>query len=815
MTTAATATAPGITASHCYHCGLPNPDENAPRRYQTVVLDQLRDFCCPGCLAVAECIVEDKLEGYYRERDGTSPTAAMPVPDELLQRYDHPVVQEDFVHREGSFACSDLSLEGISCAACAWLIERRLEQEPNVLQASVNLSNHRLRLVWDDNNQNLSQLLSIMEKIGYRARPFQPDTHATQLRHEARRQLMRVAVAGLGSMQAMMYGVGLYLGAFQGIADEHRDYLRLITGLITTPVFFYAGWPFYQAAFKALRARTLVMDVPISIALIMAFIASWIATINQTGETYFDSVSMLIFFLLTSRYLELKARQRAGETAAGLLTLTPRLTHRQTPQGQWQLTPASELAVDDIILIEAGETIPTDAILLDGHGSVSEALLTGEPMPVSKQTGDRLIGGSINGDQPLLAKVSQIGHDTVLATLQQLLARALSEKPLIAQRADKMARWFVGGILIFSVIVYSTWWFIDSSQAFWITIAVLVSTCPCALSVATPATLTTATHHLAREGFLITRGHVLDSLDSATHVVFDKTGTLTEGQFAVDDLQLMADMSREQGLAIMAALEAGSAHPIAQALQQLAQQENISPCQLDHPAEQHAGAGVSGVINGQRYQLGHAAFALNQHDHVDAALTLWLSDENRQPLLKITLSDQVRPEAAPVIAALRERGLSTWIMSGDQSQVPQQLAKELGIDHVQGGMSAQDKQQAIARLQDTGAIVMMVGDGINDAPCLGQAHLGIAMSSGTDLAQTSADVVLLGDRLAALIPALALAKRTATIIKQNLFWAVAYNLSMLPFAAMGFISPWLAALGMSLSSLAVVLNALRLRRRQA
>lgn len=799
-------------ATHCYHCGLPNPQDGTTARYQTVVLGKPRDFCCPGCVAVAQCIVEGQLEGYYQERDGLNPTAAQPVPDELLQRYDHPVIQQDFVHREGRYACSDLSLEGISCAACAWLIERRLSQEPNVVQASVNLSNHRLRIVWDDDQQPLSQLLAIVEKIGYRARPFQPDSHAAQLRRDSRRQLMRVAVAGLGTMQAMMYGMGLYLGAFQGIADEHRDYLRWISGLVTTPVFFYAGWPFYQAAVKALRARTLTMDVPVSIALIMAFIASWIATISQSGETYFDSVCMFIFFLLSSRYLELKARQRAGETAASLLTLTPQLTHRQADDGQWQLTPASELQVDDVILINAGETVPTDATLIDGDGSVSEALLTGEPIPVKKSIGDSLIGGSINTDQPLKARVTQVGRDTLLATLQQLLARALSEKPLIAQRADQMAHFFVARVLVFAVVVYGIWWLVDKSQAFWITIAVLVATCPCALSLATPAALTTATHQLAREGFLITRGHVLDSLDSATHIVFDKTGTLTEGRFSVDNVELLSDMGREQALSIVAALETGSAHPIAKALQQLATQEGITPAALDHPAQQHAAAGVSGEIQGQLYLLGHAGFALNQGDTQDQQLTLWLTNAQHAPLLKITLSDQVRPEAAPVVAAIHERGLTTWIMSGDQSQVPQQLARELGISHVQGGMSAQDKQEAIAKLQADGAIVMMVGDGINDAPCLGQAHLGVAMSSGTDLAQTSADVVLLGDRLAALIPALALSKRTAAIIKQNLRWAIMYNLAILPPAAMGYVPPWLAALGMSLSSLVVVLNALRLRR---
>ncbi len=797
----------------CYHCGLPNPGGSQAGRYHTLVLGSQRAFCCPGCLAVAESIVSSGLEHYYRERDSSSPTATLPEALDVLTRFDHPAAQEEFVHREGRYACTDLSLESVSCAACAWLIERRLGQEPGVAQASVNLSNHRLRLVWDDQQRPLSSLLTALEGIGYRARPFRADTHAAQLKTEARTQLARLAVAGLGTMQAMMYGLGLYIGAFQGISDEYRDYLRWISGLVTTPVFLYAGWPFYRAAWHALKARTLNMDVPVSIALIGAFLASWYATLSHDGETYFDSVCMFIFFLLTSRYLELKARQRAGETAASLLTLTPRLAHRRLPDGQWETIAADDLCVGETILIEAGESVPCDAFILEGRGSVSEALLTGEPLPLSKGPGDTLIGGSINGEQPLLAQVRKTGKDTVLATLHQLLERALSEKPLIAQKADNMAHFFVARVLVLAVAVYVGWYFIDPSQAFWATLAVLVATCPCALSLATPAALTAATHTLAREGFLLTRGHVLDSLAQATHVVFDKTGTLTEARLVLRELVVLQG-DRAQALALISGLEAGSSHPIARAIRHVAEQEGISPVLLDQPAELQAGGGISACVNGRSYRIGHARFALGEDAATgEEALTLWLTDGERHPIARIVLEDHIRPEALPVVQALRERGLTTWLMSGDQSAVPQQVATQLGLDHWQAGMTPADKQAAIARLQDEGAVVVMVGDGVNDAPGLGQAHLGIAMGSGTDLAQTSADVVLLGDRLPALIPAFRVADRTAVIIQQNLRWAVGYNLAILPPAALGYVPPWLAALGMSLSSLVVVINALRLRKR--
>ena len=819
--------------SSCFHCGLPNPAalpqgpaSKSLVRYHALVLGEARAFCCPGCVAVAESIVASGLSSYYLERDSASPTAALPEALEDLLRYDHPAAQSDFVHREGRYACTELSLENVSCAACAWLIERRLSQEGSVAQASVNLSNHRLRLVWDDSQRPLSSLLTALESIGYRARPFRADTHAAQLKSEARTQLIRVALAGLGTMQAMMYGLGLYIGAFQGISDEYRDYLRWISGLVATPVFFYAGWPFYRAALNALKARSLTMDVPVSIALIFAYTASWFATVTHSGETYFDSVCMFIFFLQTSRYLELKARQHAGETAASLMTLEPRLALRQLADGQWETVASDDLRPGDVILIAAGEAIPCDARVVAGSGSVSEALITGEPLPVAKMPGSDLLGGSVNGEQALQAEVTRVGQESVLATLQQLLARALSEKPLIAQKADSMAHFFVARVLVLALVTYIGWQFVDPDRAFWAVLAVLVATCPCALSLATPAALTAATHTLAREGFLLTRGHVLDSLAAATHVVFDKTGTLTTAKLVVSDLQLFA-MPRTEVLALLAGLEAGSAHPIAHAIAQLAAQEGtahkrIVPTGFAQPPEQVPGNGVSAQDTDYVYRLGHARFACsNSAEAGEQALTLYLTRQRHDDstatfeiLARITLEDQVRAEAAPVIEALRERGLITWLMSGDQSAVPQQVATVLGIDHCQGGMTPQDKQQAIEKLQADGAVVVMVGDGVNDAPGLGQAHLGIAMGSGTDLAQTSADAVLLGDRLPALVPAFRMAERTAGIIKQNLRWAVGYNLAILPPAALGFVPPWLAALGMSLSSLVVVINALRLRQRQ-
>lgn len=790
-------------AADCYHCGLPVP---AGTVFQARVLNETRAFCCPGCQAVAQTIVASGLEGYYHDRDDlASGPAAMPV-IAGLNAFDHPEAQRDFVGHEDGFACVDLSLDNISCAACAWLIEKRLHQEFSVARASVNLSNHRLHLVWDAEKAPLSRLLAAIQAVGYRARPFRADTHATQLKKEGRTLLMRLAVAGLGMMQVMMYAVGLYLGMFMGIDTEYRDYLRIVSGLIATPVFLYAGWPFYRSAFRALRARTLNMDVPVSIALISAYSASVYATLIGAGETYFDSVSMFIFFLLASRYLELKARQRAGETATSLMALTPRLATRLDEDDSETVVGANQLEPGDRILVKPGETVPADGEVLEGQSATTEALLTGEPLPLPKKTGDSVIGGSINGEGALVIRVSKAGGDSTIATLNRLLNRALAEKPQLAQKADRLAHVFVARVLVLAVVVYIGWHFVRPEHALWATLAVLVATCPCALSLATPTGLTTATNALASAGFLITRGHVLETLAQATHIIFDKTGTLTEGRLQiVESRALRGDISQWQRIAV--ALESRSEHPVARAFQALA----LSELPKVENARQIPGAGITGTVDGQEYRLGHAEFALGERQEETDSVRIWLAD-SQGPLACFTLTDTLRPDAPVAITSLHQLGLKTWLLSGDRSQTPVTLGRQLGMDHVQGGLSPEQKRELVQQLQTEGAVVVMVGDGVNDAPSLGQAHLSVAMASGTDLAQTTADALLLHDDLRTLAAAQVEAQATQRVIKQNLGWALAYNLAILPPAALGYVPPWLAAIGMSLSSLVVVGNALRLRK---
>jgi Cu2+-exporting ATPase len=787
----------------CYHCGLPVP---TGLDLHATVLGAPRAFCCNGCQAVAETIVASGLEDYYRDRDRNADApAALPASLQGLRAWDHPAAQRDYVALKGEKACAELTLENLNCAACAWLIEKKLQQEGGVVQATVNLSTHRLHLEWNTGNNSLGQLLTTLAGIGYRAHPYRSDAHAEQLRKESRDLLKRLALAGFGMMQVMMYAGALYVGAWTGIEDEYRDYLNWINLLITTPIFFYSGLPFYRSARVALRNRQLNMDVPVSLALIAAFLASVWATVSRQGDTYYDSITMFIFFLLSSHFLEMRARQRAGDIAATLMAMAPQLATRIEADGAQNVVGAAELVAGDQVLVKPGETIPADADVLEGNSAVSEALLTGEPLPVAKQAGDRVIGGSVNSDGSLLLRVTRTAGEGMLGSLNRLLNRALAEKPLLARRADAIAQVFVGLVLVFSVLVFAAWLHLDGFQhAFWITLAVLVATCPCALSLATPVALTSATSALAERGFLISRGHVLETLAAATHVIFDKTGTLTTGALHIEECTTVRG-DAEAALRLVCALELRSEHPVAKAFQALPTQPLPEATHLEHVA----GAGVAADIEGRRYRFGHAGFALGAGSTADRE-RLWLADDEGA-IASFRLTDTLRPEAAQVVRQLQARGLRAWLLSGDPSGTPQAMAAELGIEHVHGGLSPDDKRDRVLALQQAGAVVMMVGDGVNDAPVLAQAHLSVAMASGTDLAQITADSLLLRDDLRTLVIARDTSRRSGTIIRQNLGWALAYNLSALPFAALGWLPPWAAALGMSLSSLVVVGNALRLR----
>jgi Cu2+-exporting ATPase len=795
----------------CFHCGLPVPPGTS---FQTRIDNTDRAMCCPGCVAVAELIVANGLGAYYRYRaePGGNPERVAGAVEELL-RYDLPALQRTFVQtEEDGTRCATLVLDGLRCAACVWLIEKHLRSQPGVLDVAVHLGSERAQVRWRDDQVRLSGVLSEIRRLGYRAHPYRPDWQEQARREEYRSALRRLAVAGIGAMQVMMYAVGLYAGAWQGMAPAYRELLRIVSAVVTAPVVAYAGRPFFLGAWRDLRNRRLGMDVPIALAIAIAFSASLFATVLDTGEVYFDSVCMFIFFLSIGRFVEMRSRQRAAAAVETALCRPPETALRLRDGGQ-EIVSVYELERGDRVLVRPGETVPADGRVLAGHGWVNEAMLTGEQWPREKRVGDGVVGGTQNGESPLTVQIERVGGETVLASILRLVDRAASDKPAIARLADRVAHVFVPAVLVVAATVFTIWWWIDRGEAFWIALSVLVITCPCALALATPAALTAACGGLLRRGLLLGRSHVLETLPRATHVVFDKTGTLTTGRFRLGAVRPLRDLAEQECLAIAAALERHSEHPVAQAF-------TSWPGSAEPVAEQvsaRAGAGVEGWIAGRRYRIGMPGWVSEIAS--GTALDLPMDDQPRVllgdqggALCWFEVTDEARPEAPAVVRRLQQLGIDVHLASGDASGAVAALATRLGITTVVRGATPQDKMQHVQGLQVGGAVVVMVGDGINDAPVLQAAQASIAMGGGTDLAMSRADAVLLKEDLSVVADAIELARQTRRVMYQNLTWSVLYNALSLPLAAVGWVTPYWAALGMSLSSVVVVLNAVRLGR---
>jgi Cu2+-exporting ATPase len=793
----------------CYHCALPVPSGS---RFTAIVLGETRELCCPGCQAVAEAIVAGGLESYYSHRSERS-TNPQQLPSQLLDEqllYDRPDVQSTFVRQEGEQSETTLLIEGISCAACGWLIERHLQRLPAISEAQLNLSNQRLHVCWDQSRLPLSRLLNELRKIGYAAHPWQADRASEQLAADNRLALRQLGVAGLLWFQAMMATMATWPEFNIDLSAEMRIILRWVALLLTTPIVFYSCAPFFRGAMRDLRSRHLTMDVSVSLAIGLAYLAGIWTTVTGKGELYFDAVGMFALFLLAGRYLERRARARTAAATAQLVNLLPDSCLRLNEQGQSERILLRELRLDDRVLVQPGAVIPADGQIVQGQSSIDESLLTGEYLPQARNTGDAVTAGTLNIESALTVRVRALGHDTRLSAIVRLLDRAQTQKPRLAEIADRAAQWFLLFSLLAAALIGALWWYLDAGRAFWVVLAMLVAICPCALSLATPTALTAATGTLHRLGLLLTRGHVLEGLNQIDTVIFDKTGTLTEGRLTLRSIHVLGKLNADRCLALAAALENRSEHPIAQAF-------GRAPIAAEDVTST-PGSGLTGRVDGQQVRIGEPGFVceLSASDipaTPDDRLGQWLLlGDQLGPLAWLVLDDRLRVDAAPLVQACKRRGWKTLLLSGDSSPMVAHVAEQLGIDEARGGLRPDDKLACLQKLHEQGRKVMMLGDGVNDVPVLAAADISVAMGSATDLAKTNADAVLLSNRLDTLVAAFGLARRTRRVIIENLLWAGLYNGLMLPFAALGWVTPIWAAVGMSVSSLIVVLNALRLTR---
>ncbi len=702
-----------------------------------------------------------------------------------------------------------LLVDGVRCAGCVRSIEQALTAEPGVADVQVNGASRRARIAWHTPTTSLPRLLDVLAHAGYRALPLDAKALDDVRRHESRAALKRLIVAAFGAMQAMMYAAVLYLGDPDALDVATRDLFRWLGFLVATPVVLYAGRPFFAGAVRSLKARRPGMDVPVALAVAGIYAASLIEAVRGGEHVYFESVSMFVFFLLIGRYVEMRARHRAGDLTDALARLTPPYADRRLSSGELERVGIAELAPGDRVHIAEGGVIPADGVLLGQRCLVDEALLSGESAPVERRSGEPLVAGSVLIDGPAEMRVERVGGDTAVAGIAELVGRAQAARPRVAQAGERAASRFVVRVLTLTVVTAIVWSVFDPSRAFTAALAVLVVSCPCAFALAVPVAITRALAVLARRGVLVVQPDAVEALANATHVVFDKTGTLTEPDLAVARVEPRGGLSAAEALRLAAALARESRHPAARAIAAAGPE---GPVETAADLEAKAGLGVRATVGGRELRLGRADFALGGHAASPADEDAVLLADDAGVIAAFTLSERLRPGARAAVDALEAQGLGVSIASGDSAEKVHAVATSLGVAERHARQLPADKLARLAALRARGARVIAVGDGVNDAPVLGGADVAVALAEGAELAQATSDIVLTGGKLTHLAPARLIAIDTLRILKQNHRWALGYNVAVVPLAALGFVPPLLAALGMSLSSLVVVMNAMRIGR---
>jgi Cu2+-exporting ATPase len=808
-----------IAAGGCFHCGQAIP---ADADFQQMLENVERHFCCFGCKSVCAAIYDAGLQGYYQRTPEGTLLGPPPEPPKDIEIYDFEEVQREFARSTGDVREINFLVEGIHCAACVWLIERGLQRSPAVLKAEVNLAGKRLHLRWDNSKSKLSDLIRLLAKIGYSAVPYDPETAEGSIRKANRGMLFRLFFAGFTMMNMLWISIALYSGANQ---DEFRQFFHWMGLLLATPTLLYSGYPFFRGAAGGLRAGHLTMDLPIAIGLSVTYIYSLYVTVtyNQSGEVYFDTVTNLIFVILIGRYLEGMFRHQAVSATKRLMELQPRVALLMR-DGEEQMTSIRGIKPGDHVLVKPGYTVPVDGVVVEGQSAVDESMLSGESVPVRKQAGAQVSAGTVNTSGALLVEVRAQMQDTTLSRIIRLVENAQASKAPIQRLADTIVPWFVLVTLICASLTFFIWNRDDFEIALMAATSVLIITCPCALGMATPMSIAVASGLGAKHGILVKNGLVLETLSRVTHFVLDKTGTLTEGKMSVAGVDVARGENVETLIGLAAAVERLSEHSIARAI--VAEAESRQCRASDTPVadfQATAGLGVSArvsggiVLLGSAEWLGQCGVALDAKLHQrackleEAATSCVYMARAGKHVAIFAIADRLREDARALVTALRASGIGLTLLSGDRRPVAEAVARELGGMEVIAEVMPQDKDQVIQRLQQGGAIVAMVGDGVNDAPALIRADVGIALGSGTDVSVESADIVLMHNELGKVLQATELSRRTLRTIKQNIGLSFMYNIIMVPLAMMAKVSPLVAAITMPISSLIVIANAARIR----
>ena len=814
-------TATEQAAESCFHCGLPNPKH---ARFEQVIDGQLRQFCCPACQMVCHAIYDAGLQGFYTRTPDSITLAPPPLAPRDLALYDLDEVQAEFVGELTKRREIHLLVEGIHCAACVWLIERALGQTPGVLTAQVNLAGKRLKVRWDNEQVKLSAILNRLVQIGYAAVPYDPEVAEGKLRQQNRALLFRMAFAGFTMMNLLWISIALYSGAN---ASEFRQLFHWVGFALATPTLLYSGYPFLRGAWTGLRRLHLTMDLPIAIGASVTYLYSVYVTLSQSavGEVYFDTVVNFLFVILVGRYLEAISKRQAVASTQRLLDLQPRGA-TVLRDNKEVLLPIRAVKPGDVVLVKPGDRIPVDGVVTQGRSSLDESMLSGESIPVAKSVADHVSAGTLNIDSALTIKVEATLRNTSLGRIIHLVEEAQASRAPIQCVADRIVPWFVAVTLVLASITFLYWWSVDLEVALMAATAVLIITCPCAFGLATPMAIASAAGLGARHGILIKNGAVLETLSHVDHVVFDKTGTLTEGHMQVQDIITSAGHDANELLAALAAIERYSEHSVARAIVDTASTRGF-PLIDATDVNSKPGLGITGRVKGRSTDgkiVAGTYHWLEQHNiAIDKTLQIRCGALEAQGTTCvqvannghhagfIAIADKLRPDAQALVDALRASHIRMTLLSGDRQRVAEAIAEQLGGMQTIAEVLPQDKDRVIQQLQQQGTTVAMVGDGVNDAPALMRADVGIALGSGTDISGDSADIVLMTNELDKVRFATELSRRTLRTIRQNIGISVVYNLIMVPLAMAAIVTPLVAALSMPISSLLVIGNAARIR----
>lgn len=803
----------------CFHCGLAVA---ANDNYYSELAGVTRQFCCLGCKSVCEAIFAAGLQGYYKRTPDGILLAPPPLPPKDLEMYDFEEVQQEFVNCKGELRDVHLLVEGIHCAACVWLIEHAMMRIKGVESAQVNLATKRLHLTWNNQAVKLSELLRTLSKVGYSAVPYDSESAEGIIKKSNRAMLFRLFFAGFTMMNMLLVSIALYSGANH---DEFRDFFHWVGFALATPTLLYSGSPFYRGAWGGLRAARLTMDLPIALGLSVTYFYSLYVTVSGTkvGDVYFDTVTNLIFVILIGRYLEGMFRHQAVSATKRLMELQPRVAIVLHGEEE-KMTPIRGVKVGERVLIKPGYKVPVDGIVIEGQSSVDESMLSGESNPVKKLAGATVTAGTFNTSGALVVEVLATLQNTMLAKIIRLVEVAQSSKAPIQRLADIIVPWFVLATLLCAMLTFF-WW---SSQNFEIAlmaaVSVLIITCPCALGMATPMSIAVASGLAAKHGILVKNGLVLETLSKVTHFVFDKTGTLTEGKMRVSQILMAERADIGEVLSHAAAVERYAEHSVALAIVQEADEQNVAYRSISvEDFQVTAGLGVTARVQGKHILLGSAQWMLNNQVVLDDKLCDRAEALEQQVMTSVhcaisgehvavlVLADKLRTDAQAMVDTLRTQGIKMTLLSGDRKAVADAVAAQLGGMEVIAEVLPQDKDRVIRQLQERGEIVAMVGDGINDAPALIRADVGIALGSGTDVSMESADIVLMQSDLDKVRLATMLSRRTLRTIRQNIGLSFVYNAIMVPLAMMAKVTPLVAAITMPISSLVVIGNAARIR----